>query len=128
MDLDGLGVKLKTVLTGKELLEILALVALELDHLAHLSVVDDGAIAGCVVAKLVTGLGMSQSREWLGGWWLALTKLLLDDCENLLPAELCRDALNSGQGLTSISLCWASIVSRCPVDWAKEWQTQSGVL
>lgn len=71
MDLDGLGVKLKTVLTGKELLEILALVALELDHLAHLSVVDDGAIAGCVVAKLVTGLGMSQSREggWVGGGW-----------------------------------------------------------
>lgn len=41
----------------------------------------------------------------MGGWWLALTKLLLDDCKNLLPAELCRDALNSGQGLTSISLC-----------------------
>lgn len=68
MDLDGLGVKLKTVLAGKELLEILALVALELDHLAHLSIVDDGAIAGCVVAKLVTGLGMSQS--WVG--WLDL--------------------------------------------------------
>lgn len=108
MDLNGLGVELKTVLAGKELLEILALVALELDHLAHLSIVDDGAIAGCSVARLVTGLGMSQRWMWVGGrvvaW--ALTKLLLDDCKNLLPAELCRDALNSGQGLTSISLCW----------------------
>lgn len=51
MDLDSLGVKLKTVLAGEEFLEILALVALELNHLAHLSIVDDGAIAGCVVAK-----------------------------------------------------------------------------
>lgn len=68
MDLDGLGVELKTVLAGEEFLEILALVALELDHLAHLGIVDDGAIAGCVVAKLVTGLGMSQCRVAAGGW------------------------------------------------------------
>lgn len=67
MDFNGLGVELKTVLAGKEFLEILALVALELDHLSHLSIVDDGAIAGWKVAKLVTGLGMSQSR--VGGWY-----------------------------------------------------------
>lgn len=102
MDLDGLRVELKAVLAGKEFLEVLALVALELDHLAHLGIVDDGAIAGCVVAKLVTGLGMSQ--RGVGGRWLALTELLLDDGENLLATEFCRDALNSSQGLTSISL------------------------
>jgi hypothetical protein len=62
VDLDGLGVELQTVLAGKEILEILALVALELDHLAHLSIVDDGAVAGCTVVVLVTVLGMSQSR------------------------------------------------------------------
>lgn len=67
MDLDGLGVELKTVLAGEEFLEILALVALELDHLAHLGIVDDGAIAGCVVAKLVTCPGMSQCRLTCGG-------------------------------------------------------------
>lgn len=67
MDLDGLGVELKTVLAGEEFLEILALIALELNHLAHLSIVDDGAIAGCSVAKLVTRLGMSQFVvAWVG--------------------------------------------------------------
>lgn len=67
MDLDGLGVELKTVLAGEEFLEVLALVALELDHLAHLGIVDNGAIAGCVVAKLVTRLGMSQCQVAGGG-------------------------------------------------------------
>lgn len=125
MDLDGLGVELKTVLAGEEFLEVLALVALELDHLAHLGIVDNGAIAGCVVAKLVTRLGMSQCQ--VAGWWCALTKLLLDYGENLLPAELCRDALNSGQGLTPISFCWAGrLVSECISDWVEVWQTQSG--
>lgn len=46
MDLDGLGVKLKTfLLIGQELLNIFPLVSLQLNHLAHLSVGDDGAIA-----------------------------------------------------------------------------------
>jgi hypothetical protein len=59
-------------------LHILALVSLELDHLSHLSVVDDGAIAG---------------------------KLLLDDLENLLLVEFLGQTLNSGQSLTSITFC-----------------------
>lgn len=47
VDLNGLGIKLKTLLlVGEEVLDVLALVALELDHLAHLGVVDDGSIAG----------------------------------------------------------------------------------
>lgn len=47
MDLDGLDIQLKTfLLVGQKFLNILALVSLELNHLAHLSVADDGAIAG----------------------------------------------------------------------------------
>lgn len=47
--LDGLGIKLEAfLLVGQELLDILTLISLQLDHLTHLSVCDDGAIAGCV--------------------------------------------------------------------------------
>lgn len=47
--LDGLGIKLKTLLlVGEEFLDIFALIALELDHLAHLRVNNDGAIASCM--------------------------------------------------------------------------------
>lgn len=45
--LDGLGIQLKTfLLVGQELLNILTLISLQLNHLAHLSVIHDGAIAG----------------------------------------------------------------------------------
>ena len=44
--LDGLGIKLEALLlVSQELLDILSLVTLQLNHLAHLSVRDDGAIA-----------------------------------------------------------------------------------
>lgn len=47
VDLDGLGVQFETLLlVGQELLNIFTLVSLQLNHLAHLSVVDNGAIAG----------------------------------------------------------------------------------
>ena len=47
MDLDGLGVELQTILlVGQEFLNILSLISLKLDHLSHLRIVDDGAIAG----------------------------------------------------------------------------------
>ena len=46
--LDGLGIKFETLfLVGEKLLNILALISLELNHLSHLSVDDDGAIASC---------------------------------------------------------------------------------
>lgn len=46
--LDSLGIKFQAFfLVGEELLNVLTLIALELDHLAHLSIDDDGAIAGC---------------------------------------------------------------------------------
>lgn len=79
MDLDGLGVEFQTLLlVNQKFLDILALIALELDHLAHLGVHDDGAIAG---------------------------KLLLDHLEDLLLVEFLRQALDRGQCLTSIAFC-----------------------
>ena len=54
MDLYGLNIKTKAILlVGKEILNVLALVALELDHLAHLRVVDDGSIAGYTVSSAI---------------------------------------------------------------------------
>jgi len=77
VDLDGLLVKLETIFTGQELLNILALVALKLDHLSHLSVNDDGAIA---------------------------SEFLLDDLEDLLLIEFLWETLDSCQSLATISL------------------------
>jgi len=70
VDLDGLGIQLQTLLLiREELLNILALIALQLDHLSHFSVNDDGAIA---------------------------SELLLDDLEDLLLVELLGKTLDSG--------------------------------
>jgi len=64
VDLDGLAIKAQALLlVSQEVLNILALVSLQLDHLSHLGVCDDSAIAG---------------------------ELLLDDFENLLLVELLR--------------------------------------
>ena len=50
VDLNVTRIKVETtVLVDKELLDPLALVALELHHLAQLRVWDNGAIAGCEV-------------------------------------------------------------------------------
>ena len=47
--LDGLGIQLQTfLLIGKEFLNIFTLVTLKLDHLAHLTINNDGAIASCI--------------------------------------------------------------------------------
>jgi hypothetical protein len=77
--LDGLGVQLKAfLLVGQEFLNILALISLKLNHLAHLRVVDDGAIAG---------------------------ELFLDDLEDLLLVKLLGQTLDGSQGLATIALC-----------------------
>jgi len=48
--LDQLGIKFQAfLLVDQEFLNILALIALKLDHLAHLRIADNGAIAGCGV-------------------------------------------------------------------------------
>ena len=50
--LDSLGIKFEALfLVGEELLNILALIALELDHLSHLSIDDDGAIASYHIVR-----------------------------------------------------------------------------
>ena len=68
VDLDGVGIKLKTVLGSEEFLHCLTLVTLELNHLAHLGVSDDGAIAGCLVAQLAYDAPRhSDSRLGEGG-------------------------------------------------------------
>jgi len=81
VDLDGLLIEAEAfVLVGEEFLDLQALIALELDHLAHalgLCVTDDGAIA---------------------------SKVLLDNLEDLFVIKLAGDPLDSGQGLASITL------------------------
>ena len=77
--LDCLSIETQALLlVRQEVLHILALVALELDYLAHLDVRDDGAIAG---------------------------KLLLDHFENLLLVEFLGQSLDCGQGFAAIALC-----------------------
>lgn len=68
MDLDRLCVKTKALLlVCQKILDVLALVALQLDHLSHLGVGNDGAITG---------------------------ELLLDHFKDLLLVELLRQALD----------------------------------
>jgi hypothetical protein len=82
VDLDGLAIKAQALLlVGHKVLHIFALVSLQLDHLSHLRVGDNGAITG---------------------------KLLLDDFENLLLIKLLGQALDRGQGLATIALCIGS--------------------
>lgn len=77
MDLDGLGIELQAVLIDEELLNVFTLITLELNHLSHLSIDDNGAIAG---------------------------EFLLDDLENFLLIESLWEALDSGQSLPTIAL------------------------
>jgi|SRR5690242_9977223 len=77
--LDGLSIKTKALLLiGQEILNVLALISLELDDLTHLGVCDYGAIAG---------------------------ELLLNDLEDLLLVKLLGQTLHGGQCLASIALC-----------------------
>jgi hypothetical protein len=74
----SLCIELEAILGDEKLLNILALISLQLNHLAHLTVVDDRAIA---------------------------SELLLDDFEDLLLVELLGQALDCGQSLATIALC-----------------------
>src|ERR1700761_4550614 len=79
VDFDGLRIQLQPILlVNQEFLHIFTLVALELNHLAHLRVVDDGAIAG---------------------------ELLLDHLEDLLLVEFLGQSLDGRQSLTTIAFC-----------------------
>jgi hypothetical protein len=77
--LNGLDIKTQALLlVCQKILDVLALIALELDHLSHLGVGNDGAIAG---------------------------ELLLNHFKDLLLVELLGQALDRGQGLATIALC-----------------------
>jgi len=78
VDLNGFLIQAQPVfLILQEFVDILALITLKLNHVAHLAIVDDRSIAG---------------------------ELLLDDLEDLLRIELLRKTLNGGQGLATIAL------------------------
>jgi len=78
VDLDGLWVNLETlVLVDEEFLHNITLIALKLDHVASLVIVDDGAVAG---------------------------ELFFDDLEYLFKVEFGWDTLDGGQGFTTITL------------------------
>jgi len=83
MDFDGLGINLQSLLlVDEKLFHDISLVALKLDHVAGLFIVDYGAVAG---------------------------ELLLNDLEDLLEVELGWNALDGGQGLTTIALLNADV-------------------
>jgi len=77
MDLDGLGIELQAVLVDEELLNIFTLITLELNHLSHLRIDDNSAIA---------------------------SKFLLDDLQDLLWIISLWKTLDSSQRLTTIAL------------------------
>jgi hypothetical protein len=110
VDLNGVGIKLETILASQKFLHGLALVTLELDHLAHLGVGDDGAIASCKLIVVVSHSCQVRDSRWRGEM-ITPTEFLLDNGENLLAAKLWRYTLNSGQGLASISLCFVSLLA-----------------
>lgn len=83
VDLDSLAVKTQALLLIRhEILHIFALVSLQLNHLSHLRVGDDGAIAG---------------------------ELLLDHFEDLLLVEFLGQALDRRQGFATIALCGVGV-------------------
>lgn len=93
--LDSLCIEFEAVFGDQELLNIFALISLELNHLAHLTIRDDRAIASCF---LLADIFPSERH-------VTHTKFLLDDLENLLLVELLWEALDGCQSLTTISLC-----------------------
>jgi hypothetical protein len=90
MDLDSLDIKPQALLLIRQkVLHILALVSLQLYHLSHVGIGDDGAIAG---------------------------ELLLDHFEDLLLVEFLGQALDRGQGLATIALCGDGSALRVEVE------------
>jgi len=69
-------------LVHHEVLDIIALIPLKLDHLAHLGIIDDGAIA---------------------------SELLLDHLKDLFLVELLRQTLDGRQSLATIALLNANV-------------------
>lgn len=86
VDLDSLLIEAKTLfLVSQEFLDLVSLIALQLDHLAH-----------------SLGLGSRNDRSIAG-------EFLLDDLKDFLVVKLGRNTLDCGQGLASISLLNANM-------------------
>jgi hypothetical protein len=83
------------LLIGEKFLNILALIALKLNHLSHLCIDDDGAIASLKLLDSSDDI-LELTRH---------TELFLDDLEDLLLVEFLRETLDSCQSLTTIALC-----------------------
>lgn len=79
--LDGLSIEFEAVFGGQKLLDILALIALELDHLAHLAICNDCAIASYGVSVNIPSHINVVCQH---------TEFLLDDLKDLLLVELFR--------------------------------------
>jgi len=77
MNFDGLSIQFEAIFGDQKLLNIFALITLKLNHLTHLTVRDDCAIA---------------------------SELLLDDLEDLLLVKLLWETLDRSQSLTTIAL------------------------
>jgi len=77
VDLDRLRIEFEAVFGDQELLNIFTLITLKLDHLAHLTIRNNRAIA---------------------------SEFLLDDLEDLLLVKLLGETLDSCQCLTTIAL------------------------
>ena len=77
VDFDGLGVHLETRWVNEKVLHGIALISLQLNNITRLLVLDYGAIA---------------------------SELLLDDLQDFLEVELCRDAFDGSQSLAAVAL------------------------
>lgn len=96
MDLDSLAIKSQAVfLVCHEVLHVFALVSLQLDHLSHRGVGNDGAIAG---------------------------ELLLDHFEDLLLVKFRGEALDRGQGLATIAFCKVNVSLAHDKENGRKWK------
>ena len=90
------------IFVGEEVHHFGAMVALKLDHLAHVLVLNDGAIASCCVTRRQPTRSMPQNcREGEGE---EPTIFFLERLEKSLGVVASRQALNSRQRLATVAL------------------------
>ena len=84
--LNGLGIKLQTLLlVCEKLLDILALISLKLNHLSHLSIDDNSAIASCDLVSLCADSRKAAILSWQPDG--SHTELFLNDLKDFLLIE-----------------------------------------
>lgn len=104
VDGDVIGVETETgLLVNEEIQDLLALVALELNHLAGLFIIDLVAIASYGGSLSVFMSPRRMTRNTGGG--SRHTKFLPEEGENLAGVEFSRKTSDRGQRLATISLC-----------------------